>query len=130
MGTSTTLDKYMLCEENDSPVPVWQGLGRHAAHGGYSVSADAAQYIRFTAHGRLICKQTAVSSWICSLGLLSIWESILLPQKHRKYLSHQTVFPYEIWDWIVYTTLCNTGSSLLSSTILAVTDVPLWTFQS
>lgn len=51
MGTSTILDKYVLREQNDSPVPMWQGLGRHAAHGGYSLSADAAQYIRFTAHG-------------------------------------------------------------------------------
>lgn len=41
-----------------SPVPVEQGLGRHAA--------DAVQYLRFTAHVRLICKRTAVSFWTCS----------------------------------------------------------------
>lgn len=63
-------------------------------------------------------------------GVLSIWVSILLPQKYRKYLSHQEVFPYETWDWIIYTGLHNTGSSLLSNTILALTGGSPGPFQS
>jgi len=55
LGTSAILDKCVLHEENDSPVPVEQGLGRHAAHGRYSLPADAVQDVRFTAHVRLIC---------------------------------------------------------------------------
>lgn len=47
-------------------MPVEQGLGRHAAHERYRLPADAVQYIRFTAHVRLICKQTAVSFWMRS----------------------------------------------------------------
>lgn len=56
--------------------------------------------------------------------------SFLLPQKYRKYLSPQKVFPSEIWDWIIYTGLHNTGSSLLSSTIPALTDGSPGPFQS
>lgn len=47
---------------------------------------------------------------------------MLLPQKHRKYPFPQKLSPSEMWDWTVYTGLHNTGSSLLSSTILAQTD--------
>lgn len=56
--------------------------------------------------------------------------SFSLTQNHRKYLSSQKVFPSEIWDWIIYTRLQNTGSSLLSSTIPALTDGSPGPFQS
>lgn len=68
-GTLAILNKYILHENGNSLVPVQKDLGRHAAHGRHSLPANAVQYTIITAHVWLICKQTAVSFWMCkSLG--------------------------------------------------------------
>lgn len=126
LGTSTILDKYLLHEENYSGA-CRAGFGQTCCSWDINLPCRCSPVHQiYSPHPTYLQANSSQFLDVQPPGVLTIF----LPQKHRKYLSLQKVFPSEIWDWIIYTGLHNTGSSLLSSTIPAPIDGSPGPFQS